>query len=99
MLAKQFKEFLLYLGDLPLDKFKIVLKGVTRVQLKAIREVVRNIVKGSASVSSEVIRSLVPHKAFLREFARKGMPRCYLSKRASILLKTLRLAKDVIKEL
>ena len=93
------KGFLLYLADLTLSQLKTVVKSLTRNQLKAVKELFVNILKGNVHLDTKSRKALAPYKKFLRQLARKGIAKCKLSKTCTILLNVLKAAKQSIESL
>ena len=99
MAAKASKRFLLYLADLSLRQIRHVTRNLTPEQVKAIREVVFNLLKGNIKVDQKTLAELSPHKRFLRTVAYKGIKRCQMSKYCGTLLKVLKIAKPLLEAL
>lgn len=93
------KRFLLFLADLSLKQITKFTKRLSRDQLKAVRELIFNLLKGRVPIDREALDSLTPHKRFLRELAYRGIQRCRMNKYCKVLLKVLKLAKPFLESI
>lgn len=91
--------FLLFLADLSLNQIKKFTKKLTRDQLKTVRELIFNLLKGQIPIGQEDLDSLTPHKKFLRQLAYRGIQRCQANKYCRVLLQVLKLAKPFLENI
>lgn len=99
MAAKTHKNFLRFLADVPLRQLKSLVKTFSRSQVKAIREVVFNVLRGQVKLTPETKKALQPYKKFLRQLAYKGVKKCKLNRNCRVLLNVLKAAKDTVESL
>lgn len=98
-LANTYKKLLTLLSDLPLQQVKGVISNMNANQVKALKEVMRNILAGNVKLSSEQKKLLRPHKNFIINFAHSSMERCKLNRHCRAILLALQAAKSTIEQL
>ena len=99
MSAEKEKDFLLSLTKLTLSQLRKISSKFSRSQIKAIREVVLNLVSGNIPVDEKDKRTLSHYKKFLRELARRNIKRSKFSRYCRALLVLLKAAAPILNQL
>lgn len=96
MAAKALKSFLSALTQLTKQQLKVTLSKLQRKHIVALREIVVNALQGNIKLDSSTLKRLLPYKKFLRQFAKRGVKKCILSKRCNAIFILLKAAKEAI---
>lgn len=99
MSAEAQKQFLVYLSGLSIAKLRKLSTTFSRSEIKALRELALNLIKGNIPCSELTKQALIPYKKFLRELAAHNVKRCRLARYCKGLLILLKAAKDIVEQL
>lgn len=98
-MASPQKYFLLFLTECSGKQLREVIKLATKPQLKAIREVIINILRNVINVTAEQKIRLKRYKKILIRFAEKGFTKKEAYKKLKLLKYIIDIAREVIDKL
>ena len=97
--VKAYKNFLSFLSELSLSQVKALLSFITPGQVRALKEVLVNILAGNVNLTAEQKRQLAPYKSYLRKFAKSSIRRCKSNKACRAVMLALKAAKSTFNQL